>query len=79
MLIVLSWRIIALQSERTLQRPHTSKAVRCGQWPLHNYQLPHKLTGIERAEVLAIANSDEFCHLPSSQIVPRLVDQACPC
>jgi len=30
---------------------------------------------IERAEVLAIANSDEFGHLPPSQIVPRLADQ----
>ena len=51
------------------------RAVRCDQRPLRDYQPPHKLTAIERAEVLAVANSDEFGHLPPSQIVPRLADQ----
>ena len=62
-------------SERTLQRWQTGEAVRCDQRSLRDYQPPHKLTAIERAEVLAVANSDEFGHLPPSQIVPRLADQ----
>ena len=62
-------------SERTLQRWQTGEAVRCDQRPLRDYQPPNKLTAIERAEVLAVANSDEFGHLPPSQIVPRLADQ----
>jgi hypothetical protein len=45
--------------------------------PYVTIQPPHKLTAIERAEVLAVANSDEFGHLPPSQIVPRLADQGC--
>ena len=64
-------------SERTLQRWRTSDSVRCDQRSLRQYQPSHKLTAIERAEVLAIANSDEFGHLPPSQIVPRLADQGC--
>src|ERR1035438_761986 len=35
----------------------------------------HKLSVLERAELLAVANSAEFGHLPPSQIVPRLADQ----
>jgi len=35
----------------------------------------HKLSSAERAELLTIANSAEFGHLPPSQIVPRLADQ----
>ena len=62
-------------SERTLQRWQTGEAVRCDQRSLRDYQPPYKLTAIERAEVLAVANSDEFGHLPPSQIVPRLADQ----
>lgn len=62
-------------SERTLQRWQTDQTFRCDQRPLRNYQPPHKLTEIERAQVLTIANSDEFGHLPPSQIVPRLADQ----
>ncbi|QWF72259.1 transposase [Methylomonas paludis] len=63
-------------SERTLQRWQTGETVHCDQRPLlREYQPPHKLTVMERAEVLAVANSDEFGHLPPSQIVPRLADQ----
>jgi transposase InsO family protein len=62
-------------SERTLQRWQTGETVHCDQRPTRDYQPPHKLTEIERAEVLSIANSDEFGHLPPSQIVPRLADQ----
>lgn len=62
-------------SERTLQRWQAGESVPCDQRPSRDYQPPHKLTEIERAEVLAVANSDEFGHLPPSQIVPRLADQ----
>ena len=62
-------------SERTLQRWQTRDTVRCDQRSLRQYQPAHKLTATERAEVLAVANSDEFGHLPPSQIVPRLADQ----
>jgi transposase InsO family protein len=62
-------------SERTLQRWQTGETVPCDQRPTRDYQSPHKLTDMERAEVLEVANSDEFGHLPPSQIVPRLADQ----
>lgn len=62
-------------SERTLQRWQVGGTVCCDQRPLRDYQPPHKLTEIERIEVLAAANSDEFGHLPPNQIVPRLADQ----
>ena len=62
-------------SERTLQRWQTGETIHCDQRPLRDYQPPHKLTEIERTKVLAVANSDEFGHLPPSQIVPRLADQ----
>jgi len=62
-------------SERTLQRWQTGEIVHCDQRPERDYQPPHKLTETERAKVLAVANSDEFGHLPPSQIVPRLADQ----
>jgi putative transposase len=62
-------------SERTLQRWQTGGTVHCDQRPLRAYQPPHKLTERERGEVLSIANSEEFGHLPPSQIVPRLADQ----
>ena len=64
-------------SERTLQRWQKGEVVHCDRRPLRAYQPPHKLTVIERAELLAVANSDEFGHLPPSQIVPRLADQGC--
>lgn len=41
---------------------------------MRQYEPPHPLTAPERAEVLAVANSPEFGHLPPSQIVPRLAD-----
>jgi transposase InsO family protein len=62
-------------SQRTLQRWQTGATVHCDQRPGRAFQPPHKLTEMERAEVLAVANSEEFGHLPPSQIVPRLADQ----
>jgi transposase InsO family protein len=64
-------------SQRTLQRWQTGETISSDQRPLREYQPPHKLTEIERAEVLVVANSKEFGHLPPSQIVPRLADQGC--
>lgn len=66
---VLGW------SERTLQRWLEGETVGCDQRPLRQSEPPHKLTAAERAELLAVANSTEFGHLPPSQIVPRLADQ----
>lgn len=62
-------------SVRTVQRWQVDGTVRSDQRPLRQYEPPHKLTEAERAEVLAVANSPEFGHLPPSQIVPRLADQ----
>ena len=62
-------------SPRTVQRWQEGETVRGDQRPLRQYEPPHKLTAAERAEVLAVANSAEFGHLPPSQIVPRLADQ----
>jgi transposase InsO family protein len=62
-------------SERTLQRWQTGGVIHADRRPLRDYQPPHKLTERERADVLAVANSAEFGHLPPSQIVPRLADQ----
>lgn len=62
-------------SPRTVQRWQEGEAIRSDQRPLRQYQPPHKLTVAERTEVLAVANSAEFGHLPPSQIVPRLADQ----
>lgn len=62
-------------SPRTVQRWQVGGTVRSDQRPLRQYEPPHKLTAAERAEVLAVANSPEFGHLPPSQIVPRLADQ----
>lgn len=65
-------------SERTVQRwQQDNGEIRCDLRPQRDYEPPHKLTPIERAEVLAVVNSDEFGHLPPSQIVPRLADQGC--
>lgn len=35
----------------------------------------NKLSPAERSEVLALVNSPEYCDLPPSQIVPRLLDE----
>jgi transposase InsO family protein len=64
-------------SERTLQRWQKGETVHHDQRSTRHYQPSHKLTELERAEVLAVANSNEFGHLSPSQIVPRLADQGC--
>ena len=62
-------------SVRSVQRWREDGGVRADQRSLRQYEPPHKLTADERAEVLAVANSPEFGHLPPGQIVPRLADQ----
>jgi transposase InsO family protein len=60
-------------NERTLQRWQSDK-LRGDQRPMR-VQLPrNKLGLLERKHLLKVVNSDEFGHLPPSQIVPRLAD-----
>lgn len=62
-------------SVRTLQRWREGETVRADQRPFRHHEPAHKLTHAERAQVLAVANSEAFGHLPPSQIVPRLADK----
>lgn len=62
-------------SERTLQRWQNDQAAGCGDRRPTRLQVPkNKLSALERAHLLAIANSSQLGHLPPSQIVPRLAD-----
>lgn len=59
---------------RTLQRWHKETDLndkRCG--PIT--APANKLTDIERAHIIKVANSPEYCNQPPSQIVPNLADQ----
>jgi putative transposase len=61
-------------SERTLQRWQRDAA--CGDQRPQRLQAPkNKLSVLERERLVAVANSDEFGHLPPGQIVPRLADR----
>ena len=61
-------------SERTLQR--WQRDAQRGDRRLARVQATrNRLSALERGQLLAVANSDEFASLPPSQIVPRLVDQ----
>jgi putative transposase len=63
-------------SERTLQRWQNDRTEGAGDRRPARIQTPsNQLSVLERQRLLAIANSNEFGHLPPSQIVPRLVDQ----
>lgn len=62
-------------SSRTLQRWQAGGTLTEDLRPQRQYTPSHALTEAERAEVLAVANSDEFADCPPSQIVPRLADQ----
>jgi putative transposase len=61
-------------SERTFQRWSLDDEGIDGRSLRHEPPV-HKLSSAERAELLVVANSAEFGHLPPSQIVPRLADQ----
>jgi putative transposase len=59
---------------RTLQRWNKEKShvdKRCGP----NTSPANKLSDVERARILEVANSAEYCNQPPSQIVPRLADE----
>lgn len=61
-------------SARTLQRWQSDLSR--GDGRVLRVQTPANcLSALERERVLAVANSDEFGHLPPSQIVPRLADR----
>ena len=62
-------------SERTFQRWNIGAEVLTDARTLRHEAPSHKLSILERATVLAVANSAEFGHLSPSQIVPRLADQ----
>lgn len=62
-------------SPRTLQRWQAGGTLTEDRRPQRHYTPSHALTEAERAQVLAVANSDEFADCPPSQIVPRLADQ----
>ena len=63
-------------SERTLQRWKINQAHEVPDRRTNRVQAPaNQLSALERQQVLTIANSDEFGHLPPGQIVPRLADR----
>jgi hypothetical protein len=62
-------------SARTIQRWQRGKPDAVDGRSLRHHEPRRKLSGDERAELLAVANSAEFGHLSPSQIVPRLADQ----
>ena len=61
-------------SERTLQRWQRDQL--CGdQRPMRLQAPKNRLSVLERERLLTVVNSDEFGHLPPSQIVPILADR----
>jgi transposase InsO family protein len=61
-------------SPRTLQRWQTDRD--CGDRRPERVQSPHnRYSELERQRILSIINSEEYGHLPPSQIVPRLADK----
>ncbi|MBC7787038.1 MAG: helix-turn-helix domain-containing protein, partial [Methylophilaceae bacterium] len=61
-------------SARTLQRWHRD-LLRGDQRPIRVQTPKNRLSPLERIRLLTIANSEEFGHLPPSQIVPQLADR----
>ena len=62
-------------SVRTLQRWRSGGEIRSDGRLDRDFEPPNKFSGEERAQILAVANRDEFAHLPPSQIVPILADR----
>lgn len=61
-------------SSRTLQRWQADR--NRGDRRPQRIQLPHnRYSELERQRILSVVNSDEYGHLPPSQIVPRLADK----
>ena len=61
-------------SERTLQRWQRDQS-RGDQRPTRVQTPKNSLSELERKRLLAVANSEEFGHMPPSQIIPRLADR----
>jgi transposase InsO family protein len=61
-------------AERTLQRWQVDQ-LKGDQRPSRQQNPSHKLTALERQQVLTVVNSEEFGSLPPSQIVPILADR----
>lgn len=61
-------------SERTLQRWQRDQ-LRGDQRPIRVQTPKNRLSILERVRLLMVANSEEFGHLPPSQIVPQLADR----
>lgn len=62
-------------SLRTLQRRQADKMIGCDRRTTRFFEPPNKLSSEERCQLLTVANSADFGHLPPSQIVPRLADR----
>jgi transposase InsO family protein len=61
---------------RTLQRWHKAESL-VDKRTQRQYAPANKLSIKERQQIIEISNSNEYCHLPPCQIVPRLADQGC--
>jgi putative transposase len=62
-------------SVRTVQRWQEADVVSSDQRLCRAFAPANKLSEAEQSQILAVANSTEFGHLPPSQIVPRLADR----
>ncbi len=60
---------------RTLQRWQQCGELREDARRTRSYVPTNKLSDAEREQIVAVANRDEFAHLPPSQIVPQLADR----
>jgi len=62
-------------SLRTLQRRQADEMIGCDRRTTRSFEPANKLTEEERRQLLTVANSADFGHLPPSQMVPRLADR----
>ena len=64
-------------SPRTLQRwrEHGGVKADARKAAAQRREPANKLSELERQRILAIANSEEFAHMPPSQIVPAMADR----
>ncbi len=62
-------------SPRTLQRWCQGDGIGSDARTVRQYEPENKLSDQEREEILAVANSTEFAHMPPSQIVPILAER----
>jgi len=60
---------------RTLQRWRRDGELHEDARRTRSYAPANKLSDEERGQIVAVANSAEFAHLPPSQIVPQLADR----